>query len=63
MAQHSAGAWPTAAFEWYLWFPAAAALALAPAYQIAAVRSATDRGTPAEEGLPARRRLSTATAN
>lgn len=32
--------WPYAAITWYIWFPSAAAYALAPAYQVAALRRA-----------------------
>lgn len=37
--------WLVAPIEWYVWFPAAAALALAPAYSVAAVRRATGAST------------------
>jgi hypothetical protein len=34
--------WPYSALEWYIWLPAAAAFALAPAYQIEAVAHASE---------------------
>jgi hypothetical protein len=52
-----APAWPAAGFEWYSSFLAAAALALAPAYQVAAQRRATQRGTGKNAGAPAEQAL------
>ncbi len=43
-------AWPAAVLEWYVWFPAAAAFALAPAYCVAAVRRATGHMAPSSSG-------------
>jgi hypothetical protein len=44
--------WKQTAFVWYLWYPASAAFALAPAYQWEALRTAearlADRGEEAE---------------
>lgn len=44
--------WLAAALEWYVWFPAAAVFALAPAYCVAAVRRATGRATRSSSDLP-----------
>jgi membrane protein implicated in regulation of membrane protease activity len=52
-----APAWPVAGFEWYTSFLAAAALALAPAYQVAAQRRATQRGTGKAAGSSAEQAL------
>ena len=46
--------WPVAALEWYVWFPAAAFFALAPAHLVAAVRRATGRVTSPSDELPVR---------
>jgi hypothetical protein len=48
-------AWPVASFEWYICFPAAAAFALAPAYQVAAVRHAASRAVRSSGRVTARR--------
>jgi hypothetical protein len=45
-------AWLVAALEWYVWFPAAAAFALAPARSVAAVRRATGRVTQPASDRP-----------
>jgi hypothetical protein len=47
-------AWPVAAFGWYVWFPAAAAFALAPAYHVAAVRRAAGRTAQLSNSLTPR---------
>jgi hypothetical protein len=44
-------AWLVAALEWYVWFPAAAVFALAPAHAVAAVRRATGRSTRSSSDL------------
>ena len=44
--------WLVASLEWYVWFPAAAAFALAPAHCVAAVRRATGRATQSSSDLP-----------
>ena len=38
--------WPWSALEWYIWLPAAAAFALAPAYQLEAIAQARLPGDP-----------------
>jgi hypothetical protein len=43
-----------ASLEWYVWFPAAAVFALAPAYCVAAVRRATGRVSPPSKRLAVR---------
>jgi hypothetical protein len=40
-------AWPWSALEWYIWLPASAAFAVAPAYQIEAMQAAIE-GRPSE---------------
>ena len=54
-------AWLVAALEWYVWFPAVAVFALAPAHTVAAVRRATGRASTSSSALPAFPR--TASAN
>jgi hypothetical protein len=56
-----APAWPMAGFAWYTSFLGAAALALAPAYQVAAQRRAVQGGTRKTAGSPAERPLMPAT--
>jgi membrane protein implicated in regulation of membrane protease activity len=55
--------WLVATLEWYVWFPAAAAFAMAPAYCVAAVRRATGRATRSSSDLPVRAFPRTASAN
>ena len=57
-----APAWPVAAFQRYTSFLAAAALALAPAYQVAAQRRATQRGSGKDAGSPEEQPLLPATS-
>jgi hypothetical protein len=44
--------WLMAALEWYVWFPAVAIFALAPAHTVAAVRRATGRAASSSSALP-----------
>ncbi|HXN48109.1 MAG TPA: hypothetical protein VN893_15785 [Bryobacteraceae bacterium] len=55
--------WLVAALEWYVWFPAVAVFALAPAHTVAAVRRATGRTSTAPSRLPAGAFPRTAPAN
>ena len=55
--------WLVAALEWYVWFPAVAVLALAPAHTVAAVRRATGRVARSSSGLPVAGFPRTASAN
>jgi len=45
-------AWMVAALEWYVWFPAVAVFALAPAHTVAAVRRATGRASTSSDRIP-----------
>jgi hypothetical protein len=55
--------WLVAALEWYVWFPAVALLALAPAHTVAAVRRATGRSASSSTALPVPAFPRTASAN
>jgi hypothetical protein len=55
--------WLVAALEWYVWFPAVAVFALAPAHTVAAVRRATGRVATSSSGLPVAGFPRTAPAN
>jgi membrane protein implicated in regulation of membrane protease activity len=55
--------WLVATLDWYVWFPAAAVFALAPAHCVAAVRRATGRVTRPSSDLPVRAFPRTVPAN
>ncbi len=55
--------WLAAALEWYVWFPAVAVFALAPAHTVAAVRRATGRAARSSTALPVSAFQRTASAN
>jgi len=55
--------WLVAALEWYVWFPAVAVFALAPAHTVAAVRRATGRVASSSSSLPVAGFPRTASAN
>ncbi len=55
--------WLVAALEWYVWFPAVAIFALAPAHTVAAVRRATGRASTSPSRLPVSAFPRTASAN
>lgn len=55
--------WLVPSLEWYVWFPAAAVFALAPAHLVAAVRRATGRVTRGSDVVPVRAFPRTVPAN